>query len=66
VDFTEHPALHQKYNIEAVPTLVMADHDGVVLKGFLGPMKAQDMWAAMAECRDPGSVPETCSQHEHP
>jgi hypothetical protein len=66
VDFTEHPALHKKYNIEAVPTLVMADHDGVVLKGFLGPMKAQDMWAAMAECRDPGSVPESCSQHEHP
>jgi hypothetical protein len=49
-----------------VPTLVMADHDGVVLKSFLGPVKAQDMWAAMAECRDPGSVPESCSQHDHP
>jgi hypothetical protein len=66
VDFTEHPAVHKKYNIEAVPTLVMADHDGVVLKSFLGPVKAQDMWAAMAECRDPGSVPESCSQHDHP
>ena len=66
VDFLEQPELHKKYNIEAVPTLVMANHDGVVLKGFVGPMKAQDVWAAMAECRDPGSVPESCSQHDHP
>jgi hypothetical protein len=65
VDFTELPVLHKKYNIQAVPTLVMANADGVVLKGYLGPVKAQDVWAAMAECRDPGSVPESCSQHDH-
>ena len=58
IDFTQDPVLHSRYNIEAVPTLVIADAAGVVLKGFLGPVKAQDLWAAVAECREPGSTPQ--------
>lgn len=58
IDFTEQPEIHSRYNIQAVPTLVIADEHGVVRAGFMGPVKAQDLWAAVAECREPGSSPE--------
>lgn len=64
IDYTVNPALHKRYHIDAVPLLVIADSDGVVQKGFIGPLKAQDLWAAMAECRDPGSTPESCQSHQ--
>lgn len=64
IDYTVNPALHKRYRIDAVPLLVIADIDGVVHKGFIGPVKAQDLWAAMAECRDPGSTPESCASHQ--
>ena len=60
IDYTEDPDLHRRYNIDAVPTLVIADNRGVVRNGFLGPVKAQDLWAAVAECREPGSTPDPC------
>jgi len=60
IDYTEDPELHRRYNIDAVPTLVIADNRGVVRNGFLGPVKAQDLWAAVAECRQPGSTPDPC------
>ncbi len=58
IDYTEQPDIHVRYNIQAVPTLVVADNQGVVRAGFMGPVKAQDLWAAVAECREPGSSPE--------
>jgi hypothetical protein len=61
IDFTEDPALHKRYRIDAVPTLVIADAHGVVRNSFLGPVKAQDLWAAVAECREPGSTPDPCA-----
>jgi hypothetical protein len=64
IDYTVNPALHKRYRIDAVPLLVIADVDGVVQKGFIGPLKAQDLWAAMAECRNPGSTPESCQSHQ--
>jgi hypothetical protein len=64
IDYTVNPALHKRYRIDAVPLLVIADGDGVVYKGFIGPLKAQDLWAAMAECRNPGSTPESCQSHQ--
>ena len=63
IDYVDDPALHKRYKIDAVPTLVIVDHRGVVQKSFLGPMKAQDLWAAVAECREPGSTPDPCSSH---
>lgn len=63
VDFTSEPQMHARYKIEAVPTLVVADASGVVKAGFLGPVKAQDLWAAVAECREPGSSPGSCQNH---
>lgn len=63
VDYTTDPQMHARYKIEAVPTLVVADAAGVVKAGFLGPVKAQDLWAAVAECREPGSSPGPCQGH---
>lgn len=57
VEYSADRALHEKYSIDAVPTLVIADTNGVVVKSFLGPMTATDLWAAVAEARDPGSTP---------
>ena len=63
IDYIDDPGLHKRYKVDAVPTLVIADQEGVVKNGFIGPMKAQDLWAAVAECRDPGSTPDPCSSH---
>jgi hypothetical protein len=40
--FQSDKARHERYHIEAVPTTVLAD---------------ADLWAAMAELREPGSTP---------
>jgi hypothetical protein len=48
--------LHQRYQIDAVPTVVVADCHGVVQASFLGPITATDLWATVAELRDPGSA----------
>ena len=50
--------LHDRYGIDAVPTIVVADAGGVVRASFVGPPTATDLWAAVAEARDPGSSPE--------
>lgn len=64
IDYVDNPALHKRYNIDAVPTLVIVDARGVVRNGFIGPVKAQDLWAAVAECREPGSTPEPCDTRQ--
>ena len=51
-------ALHRRYQIAAVPTTVVADADGVVQRAFVGAFTATDLWAALAELREPGSTPE--------
>ena len=57
VEYSADRALHERYSIDAVPTLVIADADGVAVGTFLGPMTATDLWAAVAEAREPGSTP---------
>jgi hypothetical protein len=52
------PDVHRQYHIDAVPLVVVADAEGVVRAGFLGPVTATDLWAAVAEARTPGSTPE--------
>lgn len=54
VEYGAQRALHDRYTITAVPTLVVADADGVVRASFLGPVTATDLWAAVAEVREPG------------
>ena len=50
--------LHDRYGIEAVPTTVVADAEGVVRASFVGPPTATDLWAVVAEAREPGTSPE--------
>lgn len=65
VEYTAHRDLHRRYAIDAVPTLVLADADGVVQASFLGRVTATDLWAAIAEAREPGSRPTGgCEHHD--
>ena len=57
VEYSANRALHERYSIDAVPTVVVADAQGVAAATFLGPMSATDLWAAVAEAREPGSTP---------
>jgi len=57
VEYGANRALHERYSIDAVPTVVVADAAGVAVATFLGPMTATDLWAAVAEAREPGSTP---------
>lgn len=57
VDYTTEAEIHNRYGIDAVPTIVIADVDGVVARHFIGPASATDLWAAVAELREPGSTP---------
>ena len=60
VDAVADKALQDRYGIDAVPTVVIADADGVVRASFVGPVTATDLWATMADLREPGSVPPGC------
>lgn len=64
VEYVRDRNLHDRYRIDAVPTLVIADAAGVVHYGHLGPVSATDLWAAMARCRDPQLPVAQCEQHE--
>ena len=55
--------VHQRYAITAVPGVVIADAQGTVRARFLGPVTATDLWATVAEVREPGSLPETSCDH---
>lgn len=61
VEAVRDRALHQRYQVGAVPIVVIADQRGVVVDSFLGPVSATHLWAALAEAREPGSVPDGCS-----
>jgi hypothetical protein len=58
VDAETRNDLHQRYALAAIPTTLVVDHDGVVRKAFVGAFSANDLWAAVAELRAPGSTPE--------
>ncbi|MET0145966.1 MAG: thioredoxin family protein [Ilumatobacteraceae bacterium] len=52
VEFGARRDLHARYRIDSVPTLVLADHDGVVRYSTVGPVTATDLWAAVAAARE--------------
>ena len=58
IAYQDAKELHERYGIDAVPTIVMADAEGVVRKSFVGVPSATDLWAALAEARAPGTGPE--------
>lgn len=49
--------LHGKYTIDGVPATVVVDAQGTVRASFLGPVTATDLWATLAELREPGTLP---------
>lgn len=65
VSFQAHRALHERYRIDAVPSVVVADGAGVVHTGFVGPVTATDLWASVANARNPGSIDRSggCGSH---
>ena len=56
--------LHDRYSIDAVPMILIADEDGDVRASFIGAPTAADLWAALAELREPGSTPSACDHHQ--
>ena len=58
IEYGGDKQLHEKYDIDAVPSVVVCDAAGVTRASFLGPVNSTDLWAAVAEARDPGSTPE--------
>lgn len=66
IEFAARRDLHEKYRIDGVPCLLIADSDGVVQRSFLGPVTATDLWAAVADARDPGARPDQSCEREQP
>lgn len=64
VEHTRDRSLHERYAIDAVPATLVVDGDGVVVASFIGPVTATDLWAAVAEAREPGSTPVECRPPE--
>jgi thiol:disulfide interchange protein len=44
--------LQERYGVEGVPMVVVADHEGVVRTALVGPVSAADLWSAVAAARD--------------
>ncbi len=63
LEVTAVPDLHRRYGVDAVPLTLIVDDEGVVVRHFLGPVTATDLWAAVAEAREPGSTPGGCADH---
>ncbi|QXC62811.1 hypothetical protein KSP35_08550 [Aquihabitans sp. G128] len=57
VEAIERKDLHDRYQVDAVPMVLVADATGAVARSFVGEPTATDLWAALAELRDPGTVP---------
>lgn len=70
IEYSARRDLHEKYAIDAVPTLLVTDREGVVRHHVMGPITATDLWAAVARVRDPDLVTPDggCSSepHHHP
>ena len=51
VELAAAPALHERYGIDAVPTLVIADAGGAVRASFVGPPTAADLAETLTDLR---------------
>ena len=58
LEVTADAELHRRYGIDAVPLVLLADTDGVVVRHFVGPVGAAELWAAIAEARVPELGPD--------
>ena len=51
VEVKTRPDVHKRYQIEAVPLVVVADAEGVVRASAVGPTSPTALWDAVAEAR---------------
>jgi hypothetical protein len=56
VAWQERRDLHDRYGVESVPVVLVADAEGTVVRSFVGPPSAADLWAAVASARDEPST----------
>jgi hypothetical protein len=54
IEAADERKLHRRYRIEGVPTVVVADADGVVRAGFVGTVSTSDLAGALADARRGG------------
>lgn len=66
VEVAAHRDVHRRYGIDAVPAVLVADASGTVKASFLGPVTATDLWASVAELREPGTLPTDGCTHGVP
>jgi hypothetical protein len=59
VSFQADQGLHRRYGIDAAPTIVVADGEGVVRASFVGTPTSADLWDAVASARRAGGEPGT-------
>jgi len=52
VELARHGDLHERYRIDAVPTLVVADARGVVRASFVGEVSTAELWSVLADLRE--------------
>jgi hypothetical protein len=64
ISYQADKARHERYSIEAVPMVLIADAHGIVQKSFVGEVTAIDLWGELATVRDPSSRPAP-SEHHH-
>ncbi len=48
VSYQDRRDLHDRYGIDAVPTLIVADLEGVVERSFVGPPSVEELTEALA------------------
>ena len=61
IEAVEGKAIHDRYGVDSVPMVLVVDAEGVVQRNFVGEPTATDLWAAVAELREPGTVPPSCT-----
>lgn len=52
IEVSAKPDLHERYGVDAVPLVVVANAAGEVRHHVFGPVTAADLWAKIAELRD--------------
>ena len=60
VEVDERREVHDRYAVDAVPMVLLADSLGVVRDHHLGPVSATHLWGSLAELREPGSTADGC------